>query len=257
MEANLGDTSPTEVSTKGDAQRDARRGVDVSSRQERRLASFADREVGAVVAHFGGMKTNHSLTALTLAAAALLATSNDARAQGRGASQGVPPGQLPPAGMCRVWYEGQPPGHQPPPTDCRDAEAIAARSRDARVIYGNARSGRWDRNDRSNATWGVNISGQWGRGGSRYGYPGGYGGYYQRGPAFDLGYRDGLDKGREDRRDRDRDDPVRHGRYRSADHGYQRRYGPRDVYRGVYRQGFLAGYEEAYRAGYGNYRRGW
>jgi hypothetical protein len=31
----------------------------------------------------------------------------------------VPPGHLPPAGKCRIWYPGTPPGHQPPPGDCR------------------------------------------------------------------------------------------------------------------------------------------
>lgn len=208
------------------------------------------------------MKTTHSLTALALAAAALLATSLDARAQGRGSSQGVPPGQLPPAGACRVWYDGRPPGHQPAPIDCRAAESIAARDRDARVIYGDASGGRWDRDDRTNAGW--NQQDQWGRQRSPYGYPaggggyggpaaGGYGGYYQVGPAFDIGYRDGLDKGREDRSDRDRYDPSRHGRYRSGDHGYNKRYGSKDVFRDVYRQGFVAGYDEAYRAGYGGY----
>lgn len=28
---------------------------------------------------------------------------------------GIPPGHLPPPGMCRVWYPGKPPGHQPRP----------------------------------------------------------------------------------------------------------------------------------------------
>jgi hypothetical protein len=31
----------------------------------------------------------------------------------------IPPGHLPPSGMCRIWYPGTPPGHQPPPGDCR------------------------------------------------------------------------------------------------------------------------------------------
>ena len=58
-------------------------------------------------------------------------------AQGRrSTSQGIPPGQLPPAGQCRVWYDGVPPGRQPGATSCREAERIAARDRNARVIYG-------------------------------------------------------------------------------------------------------------------------
>jgi hypothetical protein len=30
----------------------------------------------------------------------------------------VPRGHYPPAGQCRLWYEGRPPGHQPRPTSC-------------------------------------------------------------------------------------------------------------------------------------------
>lgn len=46
----------------------------------------------------------------------------------------VPPGQLPPAGMCRVWIDGVPPGQQPPVTDC--ATAQTQRTANSRVIYG-------------------------------------------------------------------------------------------------------------------------
>lgn len=34
----------------------------------------------------------------------------------------IPPGHLPPPGMCRVWFPGRPPGHQPPPVSCARAE---------------------------------------------------------------------------------------------------------------------------------------
>jgi hypothetical protein len=34
----------------------------------------------------------------------------------------IPPGHLPPPGMCRVWIPGRPPGHQPPPSSCRRVE---------------------------------------------------------------------------------------------------------------------------------------
>lgn len=34
---------------------------------------------------------------------------------------GIPPGHLPPPGMCRVWFPGRPPGHQPRPTSCAEA----------------------------------------------------------------------------------------------------------------------------------------
>jgi hypothetical protein len=43
--------------------------------------------------------------------------------QGRPVYQGeavhVPPGHLPPPGMCRIWFPDRPPGHQPPPGPCR------------------------------------------------------------------------------------------------------------------------------------------
>src|SRR3954471_19625341 len=79
-------------------------------------------------------------------------------AQGRGrnnnSSQGIPPGQLPPAGMCRVWYDGVAPGRQPRPTNCRDAERAASRDRNARVIYGSDRNN--DVYDRSNNVYNGN-----------------------------------------------------------------------------------------------------
>lgn len=40
------------------------------------------------------------------------------RAEPRARSVRVPPGHYPPAGQCRIWYEGVPPGHQPAPTSC-------------------------------------------------------------------------------------------------------------------------------------------
>lgn len=41
------------------------------------------------------------------------------------ASLGVPPGHLPPPGMCRVWFPGRPPGHQPRAVGCSEAMAHA------------------------------------------------------------------------------------------------------------------------------------
>ena len=71
----------------------------------------------------------------SLAGLALLA--EPAAAQGRGNSGRVPPGHLPPAGMCRVWIDGVAPGRQPGVTSCATAHRIAARyGNRARVIYG-------------------------------------------------------------------------------------------------------------------------
>src|SRR5262245_23717623 len=81
-----------------------------------------------------------------IVAAAVLAVGSQVEAQGRwegrrdrqevARAQGVPPGQLPPADRCRVWYDNRPAGRQPSPTSCRQAEAIAARDPYARVVYG-------------------------------------------------------------------------------------------------------------------------
>ena len=164
--------------------------------------------------------------------------ASPAAAQGNGRNnrgQGIPPGQMPPAGQCRVWYEGVPPGRQPSPTNCDNAERIASRDSRARVVYGD----RVGRNDNRN----DNI---WRRGGvfdrSQNGPFGNY-----RNPGFNRGYEDGYQKGREDARDRDSFDPVRHSWYRSGTRGYDSDYGSRDQYRNVYRNGFEAGYREGYR----------
>jgi hypothetical protein len=46
----------------------------------------------------------------------------------------IPPGQMPPAGMCRIWIDGVPPGRQPAPTDCTTAQRNVPAN--GRVIYG-------------------------------------------------------------------------------------------------------------------------
>lgn len=77
-----------------------------------------------------------------------------------------------------------------------------------------------------------------------YGYPGGYG---YNSPAYSNGVNDGYKKGREDARDRDSYDPLRHKWYREGDHDYKSQYGSRQQYADVYRQGFKEGYERGYR----------
>lgn len=166
------------------------------------------------------------------------------------ATQGVPPAFLPPAGFCRVWYDQLPPSRQPAPVSCRDAERIAARDRRARVIYGApvATARPYDNRGAYGYRPAYGTGDPRRGGGYGYGYADPYG--YSN-PAFERGYRDGFEKGREDARDRDGYDPVRHRWYRSGDRGYDRDFGPKDVYKNVYREAFRAGYDEGYRGGYG------
>jgi hypothetical protein len=215
---------------------------------------------------------------LMLAGAAVLLMVPTADAQGRQGSygrndvaraQGVPPGHLPPRDMCRVWYANRANGRQPSPTTCRQAEAIAARDRTARVIYGEdayayrygygARDtsrypetrypDTWERdrrdNDRAVRRPGRNRDPR--ASGGIYGSQGATHSRYTT-PAFQSGYRDGLQKGREDARGRGRYDPQRHSWYRSANRGYQNEYGTRSDYQVRYRDGFEIGYEEGFRA---------
>ena len=71
------------------------------------------------------------------------------------------------------------------------------------------------------------------------------GGYY--GPAYGNGVNDGYEKGREDARDRDAYDPLRHKWYREGDRNYKNEYGSRQQYENVYREGFKEGYDRGYR----------
>lgn len=85
-----------------------------------------------------------------------------------------------------------------------------------------------------------------------YGYPqGGYGypqgSYGYNSPAYSNGTRDGYEKGREDARDRDSYDVLRHKWYREGDHDYKSSFGPRQQYENVYRQAFREGYDRGYR----------
>ena len=73
-------------------------------------------------------------------------------------------------------------------------------------------------------------------------------GSYQE-AAFSRGYADGYMRGLDDRRDRDRYDPVGDKAYRRGDAGYSNDYGSRDAYKNNYRAGFRQGYDEGYRDG--------
>ncbi len=61
-------------------------------------------------------------------------SSSTAQSQRGRRSSNIPPGQMPPAGMCRVWIDGVPPGHQPAPTDCQTA--VANKPAHARIVWG-------------------------------------------------------------------------------------------------------------------------
>jgi len=50
----------------------------------------------------------------------------------------VPPGFLPPTGMCRIWIDDVPAGKQPAPTDC--ASAVRNRPANGKVLFGDDRS---------------------------------------------------------------------------------------------------------------------
>lgn len=219
------------------------------------------------------------ITAFTFTVLAASSAAAQDRDGYRGRGQGVPPGHLPPPGECRVWYGNRPAGQQPPPTSCREAERVASRDRYARVIYGEyGGRGYGERGDYG--PWGPAGRGERDRaiprrderdgypypdryptrdrypvperypypdGGSSYpgSYPGDRGRYGNE--PFDNGYKDGYAKGREDAGDRDAYDPRRHRQYRSADRGYDRRYGSKAAYGNVYRDGFRAGYDAGYR----------
>jgi len=205
--------------------------------------------------------------ALALILLAAVAGSSEAQGRGRGngKSKNIPPGQMPREGECRVWYDGVPPGRQPGPMNCDQAERVASRDRNARVIYGEDRRATRNRDERyrdreerdRNRDGGARDRTS---GSSRY--PDVYGSrpddrvYGYNRVATQNGERDGYEKGREDARDRDSYDPVRHGWYRSGDRGYNNRYGTRDDYKLAYREGFESGYERGYREvkGYGSNR---
>jgi hypothetical protein len=134
---------------------------------------------------------------------------------------------LPPPNQCRVWYDNRPVGRQPAPTSCARAEVVAARDRQARVVYGEEIF--WRRGDNGRS---ARIDD---------------GRDHDRASAFRNGYRDGMTKGREDAEDGDRYDVNRHSWYRSATRGYEYALGTRYEYIDRYRRGFEAGYAEGYR----------
>ena len=87
---------------------------------------------------------------------------------------------------------------------------------------------------------------------------------YNRGYARDVeriahenGFREGRKAGESDGRKGRAFAFDRHGDWRDADDGYRRDFGDREFYRHEFREGFRAGYTEAYNqyARYNGYRR--
>jgi hypothetical protein len=72
--------------------------------------------------------------------------------------------------------------------------------------------------------------------------------------AYDHGFHEGLEAGENDGLNGRRFEPSRHGDWRDGDEGYHRNYGDREFYRQSFRNGFEAGYLQAY-SRYAGYRR--
>ena len=54
----------------------------------------------------------------------------------------VPPGHMPPPGLCRLWFVGRPPGHQPRPDACARVFRMRPRA-DVIILHSPARGDRW------------------------------------------------------------------------------------------------------------------
>ncbi len=170
------------------------------------------------------------------------------------AAQGPPIGRPGPAARS-VYADGYAAGQRAGLNDARRGEPY--RYSDERV-FRDARPGPWRGDNRYRAEFRRGFAD-----GYRAGYTRAADDRYRsrRGPAgrrFDLAARNGFDDGYaaglDDGRDGRRFDPVSERRYRSGDHGYERGYGSREVYKVNYRDAFRAGYEEGYRDGR-SYRR--
>jgi hypothetical protein len=83
-------------------------------------------------------------------------------------------------------------------------------------------------------------------GNGRYGY---YGNGYPGSQASEIGYREGLNDGRNDSRTGHSFRPQHDDNYKNADRGYSSSMGDKNAYKHAYRNG----YEQGYRAGYGRY----
>lgn len=111
----------------------------------------------------------------------------------------------------------------------------------------------------ANAQWRDRRDDRWGRNGGIFGgiFGGGGNNGNFRNIAREQGYRDGMDVGMEQSRDRRRYDPGSSSRYRNATNGYQGWMRNQEAYRNAYRRAFEQGYRDGYnRFGRGGNRRG-
>jgi hypothetical protein len=99
------------------------------------MVALAVAPLGAQASRFRTDIPDPGRVSTTIKGQALPQTQQRSRAsQQSRTSQHIPPGQMPPAGMCRIWIDGVPPGQQPAPTDCQTA--VATKPANARVIWG-------------------------------------------------------------------------------------------------------------------------
>ncbi|HKG21545.1 MAG TPA: hypothetical protein VKC34_06565 [Blastocatellia bacterium] len=110
-------------------------------------------------------------------------------------------------------------------------------------VYGDDRYDRYDdRDNRGNGRWDDRRDDRDGR--------------YDRNDRNQIirmaqqnGYNDGIRRGQEDRSRRRGNQADRASEYRDGMRGYRSEYGDRNIYRQAYREGFMRGYDEAYRRG--------
>lgn len=85
------------------------------------------------------------------------------------------------------------------------------------------------------------------------------GGYYGNGPigsygqvgsyrnqAYQIGYQDGINEGRNDRQTGHSYRPTHDGNFKHADRGYNSSLGDKQMYKDTYRQGYQSGYQLGY-----------
>ncbi len=109
--------------------------------------------------------------------------------------------------------------------------------------YDDGYYGREGRFNQSYGAYGDDHSYRRGDGDRDDHYFGGESGYHDL--AFETGYQDGLEAARKDWRKHNAYRPEKHDNYEDASHGYHDSYGPKNLYKQHYRQGFLRGYEDA------------